>query len=248
MGSTGKQKLAKKNSQPPTKKGSENLATNIYQSLNPQTDASCSCSDTEGKQQEDQASDNDLEAPEICIDGAKEDAILQNADALTVEEVVRRRARRMRQLARLYKRHYWALMEELKSKYREFYMKNGRSGLKEEAEEEDKEEKDFVDRNGGATGSMHSRSENGVEPMKCCFQGCKSKPMALCSFCYNHILSDARQQLYKPCSYVIKRIDSFRFDIFGALELSVFETRISSNGERVVLLSIRTVLSFYPQP
>ncbi|GLJ45821.1 hypothetical protein SUGI_0964260 [Cryptomeria japonica] len=137
MGSTGKQKLAKKNSQPRTRNGSENLATNIYQSVNRQTDASCS--DTEGKQQNDQASDNDLEVPEIYIDGVKEDEILQNADALTVEEVVRRRARRMRQLARLYKRHYWALMEELKSKYREFYMKNRISGLKEVVEEKDKE-------------------------------------------------------------------------------------------------------------
>ncbi|XP_059075910.1 uncharacterized protein LOC131031242 isoform X2 [Cryptomeria japonica] len=205
MGSTSKQKLAKKNSQPPTRKVSENLATNIYQGLNPQPDASCSYSDTDGKQQEDGASDNELEIPEICIDGASEDELLQNANALTTEQVVKRRARRMKQLARLYRRHYWALMEDLKSKYREFYMKNGRSVLKVEVEEEDEEERDFVDRSGEATGSIRMRKENGVAIVKCCFQGCKSKPMALCSFCHNHILSDARQQLYKPCSYVIKR-------------------------------------------
>ncbi|XP_059075911.1 uncharacterized protein LOC131031242 isoform X3 [Cryptomeria japonica] len=209
MGSTSKQKLAKKNSQPPTRKVSENLATNIYQGLNPQPDASCSYSDTDGKQQEDGASDNELEIPEICIDGASEDELLQNANALTTEQVVKRRARRMKQLARLYRRHYWALMEDLKSKYREFYMKNGRSVLKVEVEEEDEEERDFVDRSGEATGSIRMRKENGVAIVKCCFQGCKSKPMALCSFCHNHILSDARQQLYKPCSYVIKRFYLF---------------------------------------
>uniref|UniRef100_A0A2P2M0X1 KAT8 regulatory NSL complex subunit 2 n=1 Tax=Rhizophora mucronata TaxID=61149 RepID=A0A2P2M0X1_RHIMU len=29
--------------------------------------------------------------------------------------------------------------------------------------------------------------------------------MALTSFCHLHILSDAKQKLYKPCDYIIKR-------------------------------------------
>ncbi|KAF2322173.1 hypothetical protein GH714_008155 [Hevea brasiliensis] len=39
---------------------------------------------------------------------------------------------------------------------------------------------------------------------RCLFVGCKLKAMALTSFCHLHILSDAKQKLYKPCGYVIK--------------------------------------------
>jgi hypothetical protein len=219
MGSTGKQKLPKRQSlsQLPSKsalsesvrKIADNPATATPQGLNPQPDASCSCSETEARQED--ASDMDLEASEMCIEGAKEDEILQNANAMTVEEVVRRRARRMKQLAKLYRRHYWALMEELRFKYREYYMKYGKSGWKEKIEDEAMRERDqhveVGDEKIEPPGSVQqgiSRPENGNETEKCVFQGCKSKPIPLCMFCYNHILSDKRQQLYKACSYVVK--------------------------------------------
>ncbi|CBI36638.3 unnamed protein product, partial [Vitis vinifera] len=40
---------------------------------------------------------------------------------------------------------------------------------------------------------------------QCASVGCKTKAMALTRFCYLHILCDPKQQLYKPCHYVIKR-------------------------------------------
>ncbi|KAJ6690997.1 DOMAIN PROTEIN putative-RELATED [Salix koriyanagi] len=40
---------------------------------------------------------------------------------------------------------------------------------------------------------------------RCLFVGCKLKAMALTSFCHLHILSEAKQKLYKPCGYVFKR-------------------------------------------
>lgn len=218
MGSAGKQKLPKRQSQShlfsksapseSIRKGADNPATATPKGLNPQPDASCSCSETEARHED--ASDMDLEASEMCMDGANEDAILQNANAMTVEEVLRRRSRRMKQLAKLYKKHYWALMEELRFKYREYYMKTGKSGWKEKVEDEAMRERDQHmegDERTEPPGSVQqafSRPENGVETAKCEFQGCKSKPMPLCKFCYNHILSDDRQQLYKACSYVVK--------------------------------------------
>lgn len=219
MGSTGKQKPPKRQllSQLPSKftplefarKSADNPATATPQGLNSQPDASCSCSETEARQED--ASDMDLEASEMCIDGAKEDEMLQNANAMTVEEVVKRRSRRMKQLAKLYRRHYWALMEELRFKYREYYMKCGKSGWKEKVEDDAMKERDQhmegVDERSEPPGSAQQsipRPDNGIETAKCSFQGCKSKPMPLCMFCYNHILSDDRQQLYKACSYVVK--------------------------------------------
>ena len=43
------------------------------------------------------------------------------------------------------------------------------------------------------------------EIIRCANQGCKSKPMALGMFCFSHILSDPRQQLYRPCTFVTRR-------------------------------------------
>lgn len=40
--------------------------------------------------------------------------------------------------------------------------------------------------------------------LKCTANGCKYKAMALTSYCTLHILFDPRQQLYKPCVYVLK--------------------------------------------
>ncbi|KAL2323834.1 hypothetical protein Fmac_022892 [Flemingia macrophylla] len=40
--------------------------------------------------------------------------------------------------------------------------------------------------------------------LTCAFLRCNFAPMPLTSFCHFHILSDSTQNLYKPCSYVIK--------------------------------------------
>ncbi|KAK9159481.1 hypothetical protein Syun_005822 [Stephania yunnanensis] len=174
--------------------------------------------------------------PPLTIDGAEEDLALSGAAALTWEEVVRRRSRRVKQLERLYKDHYWAFVEEVRVLYREYYWKYGKSPFKDE------EERGGGDGNGGAgggggvvEGSCESNSNgnvnvnlngngvgNGVNGggrlwlgfdesgrnKRCAFPGCKTKAMALTSYCHPHILSDSKQKLYKACTYVIKSAQS----------------------------------------
>ncbi|XP_026420210.1 INO80 complex subunit D-like [Papaver somniferum] len=68
----------------------------------------------------------------LVIEGDEEDTILKKSEYLTREEVIRRRLRRVRQMEKLYKDHYWSLMEELRVKYREYYWEYGKSPFKEE--------------------------------------------------------------------------------------------------------------------
>ena len=107
-------------------------------------------------------------------------------------------------------------MEELKIQYREYYWKYGVSPFKEDNQKHEQQKQ------GGGVGILQRENEeNGanievigenntnVSDLKsnhrCLFVGCKLKAMALTSFCHLHILSDAKQKLYKPCGYVIKR-------------------------------------------
>ncbi|KAI3952994.1 hypothetical protein MKX01_028686 [Papaver californicum] len=68
----------------------------------------------------------------LVIEGSEEDTILRKSEYLTREEVIRRRLRRVKQMEKLYKDHYWSLMEELRVKYREYYWEYGKSPFKEE--------------------------------------------------------------------------------------------------------------------
>ncbi|KAI3977776.1 hypothetical protein MKX01_040521 [Papaver californicum] len=68
----------------------------------------------------------------LVIEGSEEDTILRKSQYLTREEVIRRRLRRVKQMEKLYKDHYWSLMEELRVKYREYYWEYGKSPFKEE--------------------------------------------------------------------------------------------------------------------
>ncbi|XP_058094076.1 uncharacterized protein LOC131240072 [Magnolia sinica] len=137
----------------------------------------------------------------LTIDGSEEDTALRLSGSLTREEVLRRRSRRVKQLARYYKSQYWALMDEVRAQYRGYYWKYGKSPFKEEgdsaaaaAEGSGENNGDFRNGCGGSGDSMK----------KCAFGGCKSKAMALTNYCHSHILSDSKQKLYKACSYVIK--------------------------------------------
>ncbi|XP_042516660.1 INO80 complex subunit D-like [Macadamia integrifolia] len=139
----------------------------------------------------------------LTIDGSEEDLILRDSEFLTREEVIQRRSRRLKQLSKFYKNHYWALMEELRVKYREYYWKYGKSPFKEEEEK---------DNGGGGAGSVvegsgENNGENNNEGKnnRCAFAGCKAKAMALTNYCHSHILSDTKQKLYKACTYVVKR-------------------------------------------
>ncbi|GAV72883.1 zf-C3Hc3H domain-containing protein [Cephalotus follicularis] len=117
---------------------------------------------------------------------------LAGAEFLTLQEVLTRRSKRVKQLAKIYKSHYWLLMEELKRKHREFYWLYGKSPFKED------------DNNSNNNSNNYRIGEKVVELERCGVTGCKAKAMALTRFCHQHILSDSKQNLYKACSYVVK--------------------------------------------
>ncbi|KAL6970782.1 hypothetical protein U1Q18_030470 [Sarracenia purpurea var. burkii] len=137
--------------------------------------------------------------PPPSITPAEEDVYLFDSSHLTRQEVIRRRAHNLKQLSRVYRDHYWAMMEELKVKYRDYVWNYGLSPFKED--EESKVWKEEVT----DVGVGGSRGETGLEAnATCAFYGCALKAMALTRFCHLHILSDSKQVLYKPCEYVIK--------------------------------------------
>ncbi|KAL8141450.1 hypothetical protein V2J09_014482 [Rumex salicifolius] len=163
-----------------------------------------------------------------------EDHALSKSSHLTRQELLRRRLRHVKRLKKVYVDYFWALMEELRVQYREYYWKYGISPYKEEEEREVAEEREMAgsmnvegtgetntnnnsgflgnnSNNNGAGGGLGGKlgfaecSGGGIESRnRCTFVGCKLKAMALTSFCHLHILSDPHQKLYKACNYVIK--------------------------------------------
>ncbi|OAY37642.1 INO80 complex subunit D [Manihot esculenta] len=169
--------------------------------------------------------------PNSSIILSQQDQILSHATHLTRQELLKRRSFNLKQLSKCYRDHYWALMEELKIQYRDYYWKYGVSPFKEDHPllQQQKQEKggggSVVDREVGVreggsfnievmgennNGSGNSSVSNNKGDLdfnnnhRCLFVGCKLKAMALTSYCHLHILSDAKQKLYKPCGYVIK--------------------------------------------
>ncbi|KAL6577969.1 hypothetical protein OROMI_010297 [Orobanche minor] len=146
----------------------------------------------------------------IRIDGFEQDAALSRSEFLTRTEILNRRARRMKQLSRIFRDHYWALMEELKLKLREYYWEYGKSPFVEDEENEkiNSHRGDYADvpaenvsnGNFGANGANVSNKNSG----RCEVHGCKAKAMALTRFCHMHIMSDAKQKLYMGCTFSIK--------------------------------------------
>ncbi|XP_052199259.1 uncharacterized protein LOC127806182 [Diospyros lotus] len=150
----------------------------------------------------------------MAIDGSEEDSVLSGSQFLSREEVLKRRTRRLKQLVEIYKEYYWALMEELKLKYREYYWDYGKSPFVQE-EDDDHHHRDMGNNSvpGTATlapednqnSKLGSGSGLGTGSGNTCeVHGCKMKAMALTRFCHAHILSDAKQKLYKGCTYVTK--------------------------------------------
>ncbi|XP_042415623.1 INO80 complex subunit D-like isoform X1 [Zingiber officinale] len=154
----------------------------------------------------------------FAVDGAEEDECLRASASLSREEVLRRRSRRLKQLASLYRRQYWALMEEVRVKHRDYYWEHGVSPFVEDEEKEEGEDKEgATEENGEETEVARVRRRvqlgfdegegivgNIRERKRCAFAGCKSKAMPLTRFCHPHILADKKQTLYKPCSFVTK--------------------------------------------
>ncbi|XP_020592291.1 INO80 complex subunit D-like [Phalaenopsis equestris] len=138
----------------------------------------------------------------MSIDGAEEDDVFAGAEFLSREEVLRRRSRRLKQLNRCYRKHYWALMEEIRVKHRDYYWEFGKSPV---------EEDNAATAPGAGTGEAglgQAEGENGSsskgERKRCACAGCKSKAMPLTNYCHPHILFDTNQTLYKACNHVIK--------------------------------------------
>jgi Potential DNA-binding domain len=136
-----------------------------------------------------QAPPGDVSLPPVTIG---EDECLRTASRLERAEVLRRRWRRLHQLASIYKRHYWSLIEDLRIKHRDYYWEHGKSPLEKRKLK-------------GQESTTEDEEGTGGERMKCAFSGCKAKAMALTRFCHQHILADPKQTLYKPCNFVIKR-------------------------------------------
>ncbi|KAJ6377809.1 hypothetical protein OIU78_028099 [Salix suchowensis] len=150
------------------------------------------------------------------------DQVLSRATHITRQELLKRRSHKLKQLSKCFRDYYWALMEELKVLYREYYWKYGVSPFKEDHQntlqkvEQHKQGGGFgvLERENGegeANIEVIGENNNNFSDFKsnhrCLFVGCKLKAMALTSFCHLHILSDAKQKLYRPCGYVIKRFD-----------------------------------------
>ncbi|MQL80815.1 hypothetical protein Taro_013267 [Colocasia esculenta] len=150
-------------------------------------------------------------------DGCEEDAALRKAGVLTLEEVLRRRLRRVRRLGRYYRRQYWGLIEAVRVRYREYYWNFGRSAVEGDERVRGAEEESAFDAGvvtagsreigrgglevgGGEVGGIRKKDKD-----RCVFGGCKAKPMALSRYCHLHILSDQKQKLYKACTYPSKR-------------------------------------------
>ncbi|XP_066363703.1 uncharacterized protein [Miscanthus floridulus] len=119
------------------------------------------------------------------------------AEALTREEVLRRRRRRAARLAGVYRRLYWAMAEEVRARHRQYVWDLARSPL--EAEQPPAPP-------GGPIPAAGEPPRPAPVPRrkKCGFTGCKVRAMATTRFCHSHILSDPKQLLYKPCAYITK--------------------------------------------
>ncbi|XP_065874163.1 uncharacterized protein [Euphorbia lathyris] len=147
--------------------------------------------------------------PPMTIDGAHIDSVLSSSSHLTHQELMARRSRRLKQLSTIYRGHYWALMEELKSKYKEYYWKYGKSPFKQDDKKRKRSNDEENSGNGigegnGKLGLGEEEKEEDYGLRKCAVGGCKGTAMVLTKFCHQHILLDSKQKLYKSCSFVVK--------------------------------------------
>ncbi|CAG7909245.1 hypothetical protein BRARA_J00402 [Brassica rapa] len=140
-----------------------------------------------------------------------EDQILGRSTHLTRPELLRRRSHNLKQLAKCYRDHYWALMEDLKAQHREYYWKHGVSPFKEDNHHHQNKRR----RIDGGEVEGSGDNDNGVKSdpsltgnCVACGSGSKSKAMPLTNYCQLHILSDKKQKLYTCCTFVNKRAQS----------------------------------------
>lgn len=135
--------------------------------------------------------------PSIAPDDPPSPEMEATAEALTREEVLRRRRRRAARLAGIYRRLYWAMADEMRARHRQYVWDLARSPL--EAEQPPPPP-------GAPIPAVGDPPRPALVPRrkKCGFTGCKVRAMASTRFCHSHILSDPKQMLYKPCAYITK--------------------------------------------
>ncbi|KAL9233529.1 hypothetical protein vseg_008513 [Gypsophila vaccaria] len=150
------------------------------------------------------------------------DSVLANSECLTRQELMKRRASRLRRLAASYRRHYWLLMEDVRRKHRDFVWKFGNDFSKHHQQQQ---RYDAVNENGvvaaaaaadfnedGGDNNNNNNNNNNSNGNSnnnggklgfswCSFPNCRSKAMAMTSYCHSHILSDSKQVLYTRCQF-----------------------------------------------
>ncbi|CAM8925737.1 unnamed protein product [Rhodiola kirilowii] len=136
--------------------------------------------------------------PPLAAVSDQTDVMLSKSEHLTAEEVIRRRHRRIMQLNRVYRDHYWTLMAELRRKYRDYMWNFGSPYIGGDGKLEDS---NLGFRNGKG-------KVDAVEFIRCAHTNCSKKPMAMTKFCHAHILSDPKQVLYKGCTYITSKSGS----------------------------------------
>jgi hypothetical protein len=160
--------------------------------------------------------------PPVQLFGAARDAELGLSKALSREEVLRRRRRRLVQLYSLYRAQYWALADELLAKHGEYWWEHGSSPVLSEEPPRalhpprllpalDNDAGVGVLFNGGGVGNLQKCSVGALTPAPasvragCAALNCEAKAMPLSQYCFQHILLDTKQQLYQPCAFVKKQ-------------------------------------------
>lgn len=136
----------------------------------------------------------------VLLAGASGDAKLCRAAALSREEVIRRRRRGLLQLHSLYRAQLWALADGLSARHAEYWWEHGSSPDAGNAV------------GGGAPPPPHPAVNGGGAAVEiaaaragCSAANCGAKAMPFAAYCFDHILFDPKQLLYKPCAFVTNR-------------------------------------------
>ncbi|GMH18237.1 hypothetical protein Nepgr_020078 [Nepenthes gracilis] len=104
-----------------------------------------------------------------------EDLFLSKSSHLTRQELLRRRLHHLKQLSRVYRDHYWALMEELRAQYREYYWKFGVSPYKDEEEREIGEREVNVEGSGETDNNNFNNVDEALQGLQLRYLKCTSR-------------------------------------------------------------------------
>ncbi|KAJ1264971.1 hypothetical protein BS78_08G041300 [Paspalum vaginatum] len=160
--------------------------------------------------------------PPLELAGAARDEALCLSGAMSREEVLRRRRRRLVQLYSLYSAQYWALTDELPAKHGEYWWQHGASPVLDDETPQALPPPQLLKEdgvgagpreNGVVVGPLENSCRSAVGPPAaaavgragCAASKCEAKAMPLSPYCFNHILFDPRQQLYQPCAFPMKK-------------------------------------------